>query len=564
VKLKSFLRNGKRSLKVIFLKLDLTLERYIGIIILLLIVAIITGSCVSSVPNTRIANRNPTGRISLGTTATIRTLDPADNTSFFASNVLYNTTERLYTYATGTTELIPQLASGMPKVSKDGLVYRIPIRKGVKFHDRTDFNAGAMAFSLNRFMQSGGAPAYILKDAIAKIQVDSPTELVIKLKQPLQLFPKLLAYTGAAAISPAVYRSRSPKDPKFYPNKIVGTGAYQMVQYEEGKTMRLDSFPDYWDKKPRNQGIDIQFFSSSANLLNAFKTGNVDVAFQTLSPNQIRNLSQNSATNGWKVISGKSSTILYMSLNMRQPPLNNVLVRQAIAAAIDRPLLQKRVFQNQRIPLYSLIPNTFSAYQPLFQINYGDGNGKLAQKLLTQAGFSKSNPAKITIWYNPNYAGNGDLVVSTLKASLEKSVGKSLQIEIEKVNQTTANSFIDRGVYPAFLFDWVPDISDPDNFLDPFLSCAKADAQGCIQGSSHLQGSFYNNPQVNQLIAQERQEKNPIKRDRLFKQIQEIVARDVPFIPLWQNQEYVFARSQITGAKIEPTQQLNYSFLAKS
>jgi len=535
-----------------------------GVVLLTLSISLLSGSCGNLLPNTRVSNRNLVGRISLGTTATIRTLDPADNTSFFASNILYNTTERLYTYATGTTKLIPQLASGMPKISKDGLTYRIPIRKGVKFHDRTDFNASAMEFSLNRFMQSGGAPAYILKDAIAQIWVGSPTELVIKLKKPLQLFPKLLAYTGAAAISPTVYKPRSPKEPKFFPDKIVGTGAYQMVQYEEGKTMRLDPFPDYWDKKPRNQGIDIQFFSSSANLLNAFKTGNVDVAFQTLSPNQIRNLVQNSTTNGWKVISGKSSTILYMALNLRQPPLNNVLVRQAIAAAIDRPLLQKRVFQNQRLPLYSLIPTTFSAYQPLFQTNYGDGNGKLAQKLLTQAGFSESKPAKITIWYNPNYAGNGDLVVSTLKASLEKTAGKALQVEIEKVNQTTANSFIDRGVYPAFLFDWVPDIFDPDNFLDPFLSCTKTDALGCIQGSSHFQGSFYNNEQVNQLISQARQEKNPAKRDRLFKQIQKIVARDVPFIPLWQNQEYVFTRSPITGAKIEPTQQLDYSYLSKS
>lgn len=535
-----------------------------GVVLLTLSISLLSGSCGNLLPNTRVSNRNLVGRISLGTTATIRTLDPADNTSFFASNILYNTTERLYTYATGTTKLIPQLASGMPKISKDGLTYRIPIRKGVKFHDRTDFNASAMEFSLNRFMQSGGAPAYILKDTIAQVWVGSPTELVIKLKKPLQLFPKLLAYTGAAAISPTVYKPRSPQEPKFFPDKIVGTGAYQMVQYEEGKTMRLDPFPDYWDKKPRNQGIDIQFFSSSANLLNAFKTGNVDVAFQTLSPNQIRNLVQNSSANGWKVISGKSSTILYMALNLRQPPLNNVLVRQAIAAAIDRPLLQKRVFQNQRLPLYSLIPTTFSAYQPLFQTNYGDGNGKLAQKLLTQAGFSESKPAKITIWYNPNYAGNGDLVVSTLKASLEKTAGKALQVEIEKVNQTTANSFIDRGVYPAFLFDWVPDIFDPDNFLDPFLSCTKTDALGCIQGSSHFQGSFYNNEQVNQLISQARQEKNPAKRDRLFKQIQVIVARDVPFIPLWQNQEYVFTRSPITGAKIEPTQQLDYSYLSKS
>lgn len=496
-------------------------------------------------------------RISLGTTATIRTLDPADNTSFFASNILFNTTETLYTYAPGTTNLVPLLAASLPQVSADGLTYRIPLRPGIKFHDQTDFDATAMAFSLQRFMNAGGAPAYILKDAIAKIQVINPTELEIQLKQPLQFFPKLLAYTGTAAISPTAYSQ------KFSPNQIVGTGAYRLQEYSPGKILRLEPFSAYWAEPPRNSGIDIQFYSSSANLLNGFKTGNVDIAFQTLSPNQIRNLIEQAPNHNWQVASGQSATILYMSLNMRQPPLDHPLVRQAIAAALDRELLQQRVFQHQRLPIYSLIPTVFPAYRPFFQEKYGDANRELAQKLLQQAGYTPQNPAKVTIWYSPNYAGNGDLVASTLKAVLERNAGKALEISIAKVNQTTANAFIDRGVYPIFLFDWVPDILDPDNFLDPFLTCSQADQKGCTAGSSHFQGSFYFNPKINQLIATQRREVNPQKREDLLIEIQQIVARDVPFIPLWQNQEYVFSQAKIAGAKLEPTQQLNYRLLRK-
>ncbi|MDX1977689.1 MAG: ABC transporter substrate-binding protein [Pseudanabaenaceae cyanobacterium bins.68] len=496
-------------------------------------------------------------RISLGTTATIRTLDPADNTAFFASNILFNTTETLYTYAPGTTNLVPLLAQALPQVSGDGLTYRIQLRQGIKFHDQTNFDAIAMAFSLRRFMNAGGAPAYILKDAIAAVKANSATELEIKLKQPLQFFPKLLAYTGTGAISPKAYGQ------KFLPNQIIGTGAYRLQEYSPGKILRLEPFADYWAEPPRNSGIDIQFFSSSANLLNGFKTGSVDVAFQTLSPNQIRNLIENASSKGWQVTSGQSATILYMSLNLRQPPLNHPLVRQAIAAALDRRLLQQRVFQNQRLPIYSLIPQIFPAYRPSFQQKYGDGNSQLAQKLLQQAGYSPEHPAKLTIWYSPNYGGNGDLVASTLKAVLERNGGKALVVEIAKVNQTTANAFIDRGVYPIFLFDWVPDILDPDNFLDPFLTCAKGDEKGCTAGSSHFQGSFYFNPKINQLIAAQRREPNSWQREQLLTRIQQIVAEDVPFIPLWQNQEYVFSSPKITGARLEPNQQLNYRLLRK-
>jgi peptide/nickel transport system substrate-binding protein len=497
---------------------------------------------------------NPPDRITIGTTSKIRTLDPADNNEFFPSNILYNVTERLYTYKLGTTEIIPQLAAELPKVSEDGLVYTIPVRTGIKFHDRTDFDAIAMSFCLKRFLRLKGTPAYILSDVIERIAAPSPSELIITLKQPVQFFPKLLAFTGAAAISPTVYKNITG----FESDKLIGTGPYQLTQYTEGNVVRLDAFPDYWGKKPENKGIDIQFFSSPSNLFNSFKTGGVDIAFQTLSPNQIRNIEANAAKQGVNIASGQGGTILYMALNVRQPPFTDVRVRQAFAAAIDRPLLQERVFQNQRIPLYSLLPNSLPDYKPTFQKLYGDGNGELARKLLTEAGYSEQNPVRITLWYPPKYAGNGDLVVSTLKAAMEKSVGKMLEIKTERVDNTVAYGFLEQGAYQAFLLDWTPDFLDADNYLKPFLDCEKTEDGFCTKGSTVSQGSFYSSAEMNKAIAQERQERDPIKRSVILTKIQELLAKDVPLIPLWQNREYAFARPNIGGVTVEPNQQLPY------
>ena len=505
-------------------------------------------------------------RIILGTTSKIRTLDPADANEFFISNVFYNTLERLYTYKEGSNEIVPQLATDMPKVSDDGLTYTVPVRTGIKFHDRTNFNAYTMKFALERFINSKGAPASILSDVIASISVPNEAELIFQLKQPLQFFPKFLAFTGAAAISPQVYKHiKDEKTGKllFLPDKLVGTGPYQVTQFVEGSYLRLDAFPDYWGKKPANRGIDIQFFSSNSNLLNAFKTGAVDIAFQTLTPTQVKNIEINAKQNGWTIASGQGATILYMVLNTQQAPLNDVRVRQALAAAIDRPLLESRIFFNQRAPLYSLIPSSFAESKPVFEQKYGQVNGKLARQLLQEAGYSDDKPAQITIWYSPKYGGNGDLIASTLRASIQKNVGKILQIKTERVETTVGYAFLDKGVYPAYLLDWVPDILDPDNYIKPFLECEEAEGDRCKKGSSQFQGSFYNNSTMNELIAQQRKERDVTKRSQILQQIQEILAQDVPFIPLWQNKEYAFAQKDVLGVKIEPNQQLPYWTISK-
>ncbi len=513
-----------------------------------------------------ISDRTPE-RIVLGTTSKIRTLDPADANEFFISNVFYNTLERLYTYKEGSSEIVPQLATEMPKISEDGLTYTVPVRTGIKFHDRTNFNAYTMKFALDRFIESKGAPASILSDVIESISVTNESELIFKLKQPLQFFPKFLAFTGAAAISPQVYKYvKDEKSGKllFLPDKLIGTGPYQVTQFVEGSYLRLDTFPDYWGhNKPNNRGVDIQFFSSNANLLNAFKTGAVDVAFQTLTPTQVKNVEANAKQNGWTIASGQGATILYMVLNTQQAPLNDVRVRQALAAAIDRPMLESRIFFNQRTPLYTLIPSAFPESKPVFQQKYGDGNGKLARQLLESAGYSDAKPAQISIWYSPKYGGNGDVIASTLRASIQKNVGKILQIKTERVENTVGYAFLDKGVYPAYLLDWVPDILDPDNYIKPFLECEEAEGDRCTKGGSQFQGSFYNNKLMNELIVSQRKEQDVAKRSQLLQQIQEILAQEVPFIPLWQNKEYAFAQRGVNGVKIEPNQQLPYWNISK-
>lgn len=522
---------------------------------LFLLCAFLTISCSRSGLDQSASTK--TERLVLGTTAIVSTLDPADTYSVFAGNLLYNLGDRLYTYGTDGNTLEPQLATALPIVSADGLTYTIPLRQGVTFHDGSAFNAKAMAFSLQRFSQNGGSPSFLLAD-VESVKATAAYELTIQLKKPFAAFPALLAFSGLCAVSPNAYEI---KEGAFKPRAFVGTGAYRLVSYGTDQ-VRLDAFDRYWGNKPANNGIDIQFFSSPANLYNAFRTGAVDLAYENLAIDQIRNLQQGAEKSGWQAIEKAGSGINYLTINLNSPPLDQPEVRQALAAIVDRLLLQDRVFLGQIQPLYSLIPATLDVHQPVFKP--GNGNSERAIALLTKAGYSKDNPLKLELWYRSNLT-NDQLAALTLKAIAQKRLDGILQLELKGIESTTAYKNLDKGAYPLFLLDWLPDFLDPDNYIQPFLECSKGSpTTGCEDGSSFLQGSFYYSDRANQLIDQSRRTQNSAQRQQLFTELQTLLAQDIPFIPLWQSKDFLFAQKNVEGATLQVTQKVPFWSLSKS
>jgi peptide/nickel transport system substrate-binding protein len=532
-------------------------KRWLAIILAISFCGSLLFSCGTGSPSNPATNNN---RVVIGTTAKVRSFDPADANESFAGIILNNIGERLYTYKPGTTELVPQLATALPSLSADGLTYTISLRQDVLFHDGTPFNAKAMAFSLQRFITNGGRPSSLLTGRVAKVKATGPYEIQIRLQKPFAAFPSVLAFSGLCAVSPQAY---SIGEGKFLPKQFVGTGPYRLVR-SRTDSLRLEPFERYWGNKPRNPGIDIQVFSSGANLYNALRSGAVDIASQSLQPNQIQALTTQAKTQGWQVTVGASKTVNVLALNLRQPPWDKREARQALASLFNRRILQERVFQGQADPLFSLIPSIFPESQPVFQRLYQDGDPQTGRAFLSQAGYSASNPLTIDLWYRSNLSSDV-LAAITLKAVMERDWSDSVKVNLNGIESTTAYGNLDKGVYPMFIFDWTADFLDPDNYIEPFLACSKGSAkQGCEEGSSALSGSFFYSEQVNQLIDQERQETNPQKRQQIFGQLQQILGEEVPFVPLWQTKSFLFSRANIDGVRLEPTQQFPFSSLHKS
>jgi peptide/nickel transport system substrate-binding protein len=210
-----------------------------------------------------------------------------------------------------------------------------------------------------------------------------------------------------------------------------------------------------------------------------------------------------------------------------------------------------------------MVPSTFNVSESVFKDKYGDGSFDKAKQLLTSAGFSKANPAKLEVWY-PTSSPTRALAAQVLKALAKLKMDGMLQFEISPVEGATFFNRIAQGFYPVALLDWYPDFLDADNYIQPFLDCPKgSEAKGCQEGGSQTQGSFYYSEAMNKLIAQERQEQNPEARKKIFADIQALVATDIPYVPLWQNKDYVFARKGVSGVQLDPTQNLIYKTIKK-
>jgi len=222
---------------------------------------------------------------------------------------------------------------------------------------------------------------------------------------------------------------------------------------------------------------------------------------------------------------------------------------------IDRELINERVFQDQADPLYSLIPTGFEIYKPVFKDAYGDGNFEQAESLLREAGFSEDNPLDFEIWY-PSASTTRSIVANTLKEFIETNLPGLVTVTVQTAEGATLWEKVDEGIYPSVLQNWYPDYFDPDTFIQPFMSCDQGSPETlCEKGASQEDGTFYYSAKANELIKAQRAEQDPATRDQLFLQIQDILAEDTPYIPLWQNKDYVFAQEGIEGVAIQPTQQ---------
>ncbi len=420
--------------------------------------------------------------ITVGTTDTVQTtLDPADAYDYFGINIIENVGDGLVDYVPGTTNIVPALATSWT-TSADGLTWTFNLRQGVKFPDGTPFNASVVQYSMDRqftIAEPEGPFEGVGYDGntggfINKTVVTGPYQIQFVLNQPFSAFLATVAFIPLYPVNPNIAPMHAIVNytaGNAAASNPTGLGPYLLSNWvrSAGKDVEIDltANPNYWNASagwPATKNIVIKFYSDSTSLLLALQTGDIDVAYRQLDASTINSLSTNS---NYKVWTGPGTFIQYLVFNTGAAPFNNVLVREALAAAINRTSITQGVFQGQAQPLYGMIPAGMFSHTDAFLTQYGEANVTEAQQLLQQAGYSTTNKLTFTLTYPTGHYSATDAISAALKQAFEATG----MVSVNLASQPWANykASTASNALQAYIYGWYPDYVDPYDYTFPFL-----------------------------------------------------------------------------------------------
>ncbi|HJX40895.1 MAG TPA: ABC transporter substrate-binding protein, partial [Anaerolineales bacterium] len=260
-----------------------------------------------------------------GTTEKLTNLDPAEAYDFHTWEIFYNVYQGLLNYAPGGTKLVPGMAVSF-SANAAGDEFTFKLRKGVKFTDGSPFNAQAVKWSIDRGMALKGQPSWLITDFVDSVSVVDDNTVMFKLKFPCAYFDSLVASPPYYPVSPNIYPAdKIVWDPsEMVGGQLVGLGAYKMTSFKRDEEVILEANPSYWGKKPAIDRVVIRYYADATTLRLALEKGEVDVAFKTLNPSDIKDLSANKKYTTYKL---PGPQIRYLCFETSESVFNNKLLR---------------------------------------------------------------------------------------------------------------------------------------------------------------------------------------------------------------------------------------------
>ena len=485
--------------------------------------------------------RRPDGLLILAGKSRIDSLDPAAASRVGVMQVLSALGDPLYAISeSGRVE--PRLATALPRLSADGLRARIPLRRDVLFHDGSRFDAEAMVFSLRRFLQIGTL-GFQLSDRVRDVRASGPHEIELELKQPFSPLPRLLSAIFLTPVSPTAYRRHRDG---FLADRFVGTGPYRVSSFG-AQQLRLTPWSGYWGARPRNGGLVLVTLSNSTALFGALRSGEVDLLFSSgLEIDHRRALHRDARAGRLREATGPALEIGLLSLLTDQPPLNQPLLRQAIAHSLDRRTLGERAGLGLYPPLRQLVPPSLPGSDPEAWPAY---NPARARSLFRQAGYCQGKPFTLPLTFRSDIPTDR-LLALTWQAQLRRDLDDCVRLVPTGMESTTAYDQLGKGALVMFSYDWIADYPDAENFLTPLLGCEQASGERCLRGNSALSGSFWTAPGLDAQLRLSSRLDGPA-RLRLLRAIQRRTAAASPYLPVWLTAPVAWSRPQLSRPRFD-------------
>ncbi|GHH48976.1 ABC transporter substrate-binding protein [Streptomyces candidus] len=461
--------------------------------------------------------------------------DPAHAYDVGAWNVLRQSLQTLMRVPRGGGEPVPEAAQQCGFTDTQNTSYRCTLRSGLKFSDGKPLDATDVKFSIDRVLkiQDKNGPVTLLAN-IDTVETKGENEVVFHLKNPDATFPYKLATPAASLVDNAVYAP----DKVRAGFRVDGSGPYTVEVETKGQTVTRTVFtknPHYkGDVKFQNDKVEIRSFDDSAAMEKALRGGKIDTVSRTLAPQQVNSMSA-SDDQSLKLTELPGLEIRYLGFNTADPVMKKKAVRQALASVIDRTKLTSEVYGATAEPLYSVVPTTITGHKNSFFNKYPAADPKKAADLLRGAGVR--TPLKLTLHYTTDHYGSvTKKEFEVLQQQLNSS--KLFDVTLKGASWSEFSPQQKAGKYAVYGMGWFPDFTDGDNYVAPFLD------------KDNFLNSPYANPEIRDaLIPQSRREAERGSAVPAFERIQDIVADDVPILPLWQGKQYLVSRTDITGTE---------------
>jgi len=534
----------------------------------------------SSTTSSHTSSTSPTYKntIIIGTTDSVQTtIDPADAYDYFGINIIQNLGDGLVDYRPGTSQYVPALATSW-SASADGTVWNFTLRQGVKFADGTKFNATDVKYSVDRqfaiqeaagpFVGAGiGGTGAQCCGVINSTKVLGQYLVQFKLNYPFTAFLGMMAFATMYPVEPKLATMPTHPHPGTNTGVINYTGTvttenpnqlgpYTLTSWQRsaGKDVEIDltANPNYWNYSngwPKTQNIIIKMYSDSSALALAMTNGEVDVAYRQLAATDVQSYETNSAVKVWK---GPGTFIQYLVFNELNPAFSNQLVREAVAAAVNRTLIDNTVFLGLADPLYSMIPNGMIYHTDAFKTDYGNANIAKAQSLLTEAEYSTTNKLSITLTYPTGHYTSTDLIATAVKQSLEATGMITVTLASSPWSTYKASTKADQ--LQLYIYGWYPDYLDPYDYSLPFFPA---------DGIGFLSTNWINSTATN-LLTQIAGTSSSTQLSTMYTQLQNIVAQAAPVVPLFQGTSVAVSSPKVSGIVLDVTTNFRYWLLQET
>lgn len=501
--------------------------------------------------------------IIVGTTDKVTLLDPAgsyDNGSFAVMNQVY---PFLVNTMPGAEDPLPQPDIAVSAEFTAPTEYTVVIQEGLTFANGNELTASDVAFSFQRQVDIADAngPSYLLANMESVEAVDDTTVVFTLKSENDQTFAQILA----SPVAPIVDEEVFPADAVMTNADLVAAepfaGQYTIDAFTDNELINFVAFDGYKGMlgAAATDNVTLRYYADATNMRLDVEQGNIDVAYRSLAPNDVAALAENEDV---VVHEGPGGEIRYIVFNLdtmpfgaAQPdadPAKALAVRQAIAAIIDREAVAAEIYQDTYQPLLGYVPEGLAAAgHPLAEL-YGDGEGgpdtEQAAQILADAGITE--PVTLALQYSPDHYGpsSGD-EYAMYKAQLEATGLFTVDLQSTEWVQYSQDRTAD--VYPLHQLGWFPDYSDADNYLTPFFSL------------DNFLVNHYENQEVQDLITAQLVETDADAREQMLIEIQDLVAQDLPTLPLLQGKQIAVAGADVEGVALDGSFKFRFGTLTK-